>query len=432
MKVKDKKTIYLSTMIIFIFVLANSVFSLKVHAYSNPALAQDLKVGLVTMTNSALTATFSGNYTLNSTQIPAGTTLNIKLINGMININNNNYTVAQFIPLSQNSFITLTSGTSTYKYRGAFLLKVMSDKILPINIIDMDNYLKGVVGYEMSDFFPIEALKAQAVAARNFALSKIGAESAKGYDFDDTTSYQVYKGYDDRLKNTIRAVEETRGMVLLYNNSLVEALYSASHGGYTEDSVNVWGNPVTYLKSKVDIFDSELWPKGNINFTGNQIDSILKSKGLILSTDTFLSLDLSSITKYPSGRVSNININYRDISGVAKVKSITKDRARTFLSLPSSMYTVSYDSTTGLYTFSGKGNGHGLGMSQIGAKNRAASGQSFDEILKFYYEGSYLVKDSYSNSLDYSYIAQLAEDNKVNIILKSALGVLSDKIASTK
>lgn len=201
----------------------------------------------------------------------------------------------------------------------------------------MESYLKGVVGYEMSDYFPLEALKAHAVAARNYALFKLAAESAKGYDFDDTVMYQVYKGYDDKLQNIIRAVDETRFIILLHNDKLIEALYSAWHGGYSEDAVNVWGNSVIYLKSKADTFESDSWP-----------------------------------------------------NGIIRTKSATRDKTRTFLGLPSNMYNVVYDSETNAYTFNGKGYGHGLGMSQIGAKNRASSGQTYNQILKFYYDGSYL------------------------------------------
>lgn len=428
MKTKDNKLKYFSAIVVLVLTLLNPYLSLQVHAYSNAALMQDLKVGLVSMANSDLKVVLNGNYTLNGTQFSTGTTLNIKFIGGTVNINGINYIDPKLSPLSQNNYIVLSSGTSIYKYKGSFLFKVLSDKLLPINSIDMDNYLKGVVGYEMSDYFPIEALKAQAVSARNFALSNIGAESAKGYDLDDTPSYQVYKGYDANLKNTIRAVDETSGVVLLYNDRLVEALYSASHGGYTEDSINVWGNPSAYLKSKQDSFDNEAWPlKSSIIFTKSQIESILKSKGYISSTDAFTSLDISSITRYISGRVSNINIIYSDASGAVKTKSITRDRTRTFLGLPSNMYNVTYDSTTGIYTFSGKGYGHGLGMSQIGAKNRAAAGQSYEDILKFYYDGTYITKAiPVDASADFN-IPQIENNSKLNIIAETALNIMSNK-----
>ncbi|ADL51276.1 SpoIID/LytB domain-containing protein [Clostridium cellulovorans] len=362
----------------------------SVQAYTNASIFKSVKVGLVSMSSTNLAAVLNGDYTLNGINQPTGTLLTFKISNGLINVNGKDYLEVQLQPKTSSDFIALTSGTTTYKYYGDFLFKVTSGKILPINSLDIETYLKGVVGYEMSDYFPIEALKAQAVAARNYALFKLGAEASKGYDFDDTISYQVYKGFDENLKNVIRAVDETRFVVLLYNDKLVEALYSAWHGGYTEEGVNVWGSYYPYFKAKVDSSEADPWPNGNRVFTNTQIDSTLKARGWLLSTDTFMQLDLSSITRFTSSRVASINIIYRDNLGVTKTKTVTKDKARTFLGLPSSMYTVQYNSTTGTYTFSGKGYGHGLGMSQIGAKNRAASGQTYEQILKFYYDGSYL------------------------------------------
>ena len=390
MKLKNKRVISFITAFVFMFSLLASLTLNNVQAYSNSSIFNDVRVGLVSMANSNLTAVLNGSYTLNGIQYSSGTILTLKASNGLVNVNGTDYSDVHLLPLSSSSLVTLTSGTVSYKYQGKFLFKVSSGKIIPVNSLDMESYLKGVVGYEMSDYFPLEALKAQAVAARNYALFKLGAESAKGYDFDDTVLYQVYKGYDERLQNVIKAVDETKFVILLHNDRLVEALYSAWHGGYSEDAVNVWGNPVIYLKAKADSFESDAWPNGNRSFTNAQVDSTLKSRGWLLSTDTFIKLDLASITRYTSGRVANIDILYKDSTGTVKTKSATRDKTRTFLGLPSNMYNVVYDSLTGVYTFSGKGHGHGLGMSQIGAKNRAATGQTYEQILKFYYDGTYI------------------------------------------
>jgi stage II sporulation protein D len=374
----------------FMFTLISSVYPNNVQAYSNTKIYDDVRVGLVSMTNTQLTAVLTGSYTLNGIQKSSGTVLTIKVSNNLVNVNGVDYSEVQLIPLSTSNLITLTSGSVTNKYQGNFFFKVSLGKILPINSLNIESYLKGVVGYEMSDYYPLEALKAQAVAARNYALVKLGSEAAKGYDFDDTILYQVYKGYDDRLKNAIRAVDETKFIVLLHSDKLVETLYSAWHGGYSEDAVNVWGNSAAYLKAKADSFENDPWPGGNRSLTNAQIDSTLKSTGWLLSTDTFISLDLESITRFASGRVANINIIYEDLFGIIKTKSVTKDKTRSFLGFPSNMFIVSYDAEARVYTFSGKGYGHGLGMSQIGAKNRAASGQTYEQILKFYYDGTYI------------------------------------------
>ncbi|MDT8718409.1 SpoIID/LytB domain-containing protein [Clostridium sp. 19966] len=378
------------TVVLFITLIFPSLLVKKVYAYSNISYYSNVKVGLVSMSAANMSITLNGNYAINGQAYLSGTTLNLSISGNNILLNGTAQSQIALTPSSGENLIAITSGTATNKYMGAFLFKMYNNKILPINSIDMENYLKGVVGYEMSDSFTLEALKAQAVAARNYALSRIGYEAAKGYDFDDTPLYQVYKGFNSAYVNTINAVNQTAGQVLLYNDKLVEALYSAWHGGISENSENVWGNYVPYLRSVQDSYESDAWPNGNRILTNAQIQSTLIAKGYLASTDTLVKLDLTSITRFASGRVANINIIYKASTGTQYTKSVTKDSTRTFLALPSNLYTVTYDSAAGAYTFSGKGNGHGLGMSQIGAKNRAAAGQTFDTILKFYYQGTYL------------------------------------------
>jgi stage II sporulation protein D len=367
-----------------------TAFIEKVYAYQNNSYFNDLKIGLITMSAPSISITLNGAYTINGQAYLSGTTLNLVVSGTSITLNGSLQTQINIVPNDKANLLTISSGTLSNKYMGSFLIKSFNSKVLPINILDMENYLKGVVGYEMSDYFPLEALKAQTVAARNYALTRIGWESAKGYDFDDTINYQVYKGYNAAYSKVITAVEQTKGQVLLYNDKLVETLYSAWHGGVSENSENVWGNVVPYLKSVTDSYENDPWPNGNRVLNNAQIQSMLITKGYLASTDTFLQLDLTSITKFTSGRVSNINIIYKNSAGHTQTKSITKDNTRTFLSLPSNLYNVTYDAISGTYTFSGKGNGHGLGMSQIGAKNRAAAGQSFEDILKFYFQNTYI------------------------------------------
>ncbi|MDP4091050.1 MAG: SpoIID/LytB domain-containing protein [Bacillota bacterium] len=381
-------SLIISALVIVTFLPASLIS--KAYAFDNSKYFNDLKVGLVSISSTALTITMNGQYTVNGQAYPDGTVFSLGVNGTNITLNGTSYPQISFLPGTASNLLTIANGTLTAKYMGGFSFKNLNGKILPINSVNVEDYLKGVVAYEMSDNFPMEALKSQAVAARNYALSRIGYEVSKGYDFDDTTSYQVYKGYNPSYANSISAVEGTRGQVLMYNGNLVETLYSAWHGGVSENSENVWGNNVPYLRSVQDSYESDPWPNGNRTFTDAQVQSNLVSRGYLASTDTFIKLDPSSITKYASGRVSNINIVYKDAAGVQGTKSITMDKTRTFLGLPSNMYNVSYDSATGIYTFSGKGNGHGLGMSQIGAKNRATAGQTVDQILKFYYQGTYL------------------------------------------
>lgn len=352
---------------------------------------KDLKIGLKNMMTTSLNVTFNGSYKAGSDVIKSGTSMVLCQTNGKILFNNIEYSEITFVPDSLATTITLENGAKKYNFIGSITFKALADgNILPINSVDIETYLKGVVGYEMSNSYPIEALKAQAVAARNYALSNTGKHSSEGYDLSDGTSDQVYRGYNSAYGNVIKAVEETKGMVLVYNDSPVSAFYSASNGGYVESSKNAWVSDIPYLQAKEDSFDITKWPSGDKNFTTADIDTKLKGKGILTEQERFIRLNIDTIQRNESTRVGNIEVVYSDINGVECIKNITKERAWSFLSLASSLYSVTYDAATDIYTFSGMGNGHGVGLSQIGAKNRANAGQKYDEILTFYYTGTEL------------------------------------------
>ncbi|MDI6697839.1 MAG: SpoIID/LytB domain-containing protein [Candidatus Saccharicenans sp.] len=153
-----------------------------------------------------------------------------------------------FIPAFPESFLRL-NGRS---YRGIFQLKNTGRGLALINILNLEDYLKGVVPLEMSPgtFNALEALKAQAVAARTYALKNLGGYKALGFDLTDTQSSQVYGGLSAEHPLSNRAVEETAGEVITYKNELINALYTSTCGGMTEDAEKIFsGRPVPYLKS---------------------------------------------------------------------------------------------------------------------------------------------------------------------------------------
>lgn len=123
-------------------------------------------------------------------------------------------------------------------YPGDLLLTIQDGQIQPVLTLSVEDYLLGVVPYEMSDSFPLEALKAQAICARTYALAHVDASAA--YDVVDTTNDQVFKGVDLTTENAIRAVKETAGIVGMYKGQLATCYYSASNGGQTELVHNVW------------------------------------------------------------------------------------------------------------------------------------------------------------------------------------------------
>ena len=149
----------------------------------------------------------------------------------------------------------------SYRYAGDLQLLAQADgssyKLYPIMHVYLEYYLYGVVPYEMSSSWPVEALKAQAVAARTYTLRAMNGRKSYTYDLVDTSGDQVYNGFTGTVSNAIRAVDETKGIVITNNGSLSGTYYTASNGGQTESVKNAWGNTgYGYLGVKDDPFDA--------------------------------------------------------------------------------------------------------------------------------------------------------------------------------
>jgi stage II sporulation protein D len=160
----------------------------------------------------------------------------------------NNETVIYFIPTDQESYLSY-KGT---QYRGIFVLRASPKGLVLVNTLNLEDYLKGVVPEELSPdrFHGFEALKAQAVAARTYAIKNLGSNRNLGFDLCDTPKCQVYGGLSAERAESNRAVEETKGEVALYKGKLINALYTSTCGGMTEDIENVFeGQAQPYLKS---------------------------------------------------------------------------------------------------------------------------------------------------------------------------------------
>ncbi|MBU3111035.1 SpoIID/LytB domain-containing protein [Clostridium lacusfryxellense] len=417
--VRNRFRIFTVALLACVFILARNVHAFtSSDYYSN----QNINVGLESMASrTQLNITFNGDYTLNGVIYESGTSYILKVSGAKIDLNGVLYDNISFIPKNASNTIKIVSSYSR-SYLGVMTFKTIpSNKIskisnilpiytlvIPVNTVYIEDYLKGVVGLEMSDYFPIEALKAQAVAARNYALANVSKHINKtGYSICDTIDCQVYGGYEKPLiyvnLNVNAAVDSTKGKVLLSGGNLITAFYSASDGGYTEDSGNVWTNSLSYLKAKQDSYDgydvNYLWKK---TFTNEEINSLFKMSLKVQPTDTFVKIDTNTITKFDSGRIKNISLIFKNSVGTQYILNYSKEAARTFLNLKSALYNVVYypatSTTTETYSFDGKGIGHGVGMSQIGARNRATAGQSFEDILKFYYDGTTLLNVVITNS----------------------------------
>jgi SpoIID/LytB domain protein len=403
----------------------------------------------------------------NEFKLQAGTDYVVKNESGRLAMYQGSTKVADFgqsnfvlAPSSYSTSNVLTiKGSAERQYLGKMQFTSESEKyVRPVNInIPFEDYLKSVVPRESPTYYHMEALKAQAVAARTFAIRK------KEQTVLDDQSFQVYGGYEWHSR-TNQAVEETRGQVLRYDGKLITASFSSSNGGYTATNKDEWGyeNP-GYFQNVNDPYDTYSWdlkvPKTAISddtiiktseekttYSNITLDAALKNPGWwwdAVSESKTVYLDeiqktaplIDNIKSYLyKGSYINKEIKIKSISsyvidpekneaqrsesGSLRVKFYMKEKGTKNYFLDTdgklkeyeetiqasatdlrymfgtmyyrSTYTPSVDNNSDSFTIHGKGFGHGVGMSQQGANNRANAGQTYQQILDFYYPNTTL------------------------------------------
>lgn len=285
--------------------------------------------------------------------------------------------------VEENNFVTLT---------GNDVIKVHltnEDKIIEV---PLEEYVKSVVSGEMPASFELEALKAQAIAARTYVSAKRTrpCNEAKGGDVCDTTHCQVYITKESRLEKwgdqgseywakVSEAVDATKGMVLTYDNELVQyPQFFSTSSGMTENAVDVFSNAVPYLVS-TESKGEEIAPKFTSEFKFNVTDFVNKINSKYedakLSEDNLQS-NIEILSRSDAGGVKEIRF------GGVKVKGAD---FRLAFGLSSTNFQFSISGSD--IIFNCKGYGHGVGMSQWGANVMAKDGKKYDEILKHYYTG---------------------------------------------
>jgi len=338
---------------------------------------------------------------------------------------------------------------SGYKYYGDFeYTRIGGGNLVVVNYLNIEDYVKGVIPYEMSPSWPLEALKAQAVCARTYAMSHLNRHSYFGFDLCNTDDCQVYYGTNRANITTDRAVEETAGAYLTYNGTLCETYYFSSDGGATETGSKVWTYDHGYLIGKLDPYEEAVagvisnyyW---TYTFTGAELATKLQRQGAKCS-DTIVKFEILEFTD-----VGNVyKIRFTDSAG--KTFTYQKAAARSIIGLRSQRYTVSsslgdnsepiyVNSASGMlggpvssayvigadgteqlnsnevyaisgtgdidvvgsaekpgssnepitFTIKGSGWGHNVGMSQWGAYSMAKNyGKTYEEILTFYFSNT--------------------------------------------
>ncbi|MGD9581547.1 MAG: SpoIID/LytB domain-containing protein, partial [Vampirovibrionia bacterium] len=257
-------------------------------------------------------------------------------------------------------------------YRGSFKLVAKGDCITVVNVVNLEDYLKSVVPSEMPASWAEEALKAQSIAARSYAISNINKRNSEGYDLKDTPQDQCYKGYIKETSKATKVINETKGLVLVSNNKVIPAYYHSSSGGVTDN--NVWGNKVNFVKP-VNGFDAES-PKNNWSkeIPLNKANKVLSSGG----TNIGNLISIIPVEQSNYGRIKKLKI-----IGSTGSTTISVERFQNLLNLPSNLFRAFVSGEKLL--INGKGSGHGLGMSQWGAKHLAERGCNAYQILGYFY-----------------------------------------------
>lgn len=319
------------------------------------------------------------------------------------------------------------------KYFGGFQYRRQGGDLTVVNVVDQEDYINCVISQEMSDSWPVETLKAQAVAARTYARMKMerSGHASQGFDICNTTDCQAYPGAGRIGDNTTRAAGETRGVCAWYNGGLAETYYFSSDGGATEDVKNVWGGSVGSLIGVPDPWEAEVADQiynytRTITYTKEQLEEKLRASGRDCA-------ELVNVVVTPTALGNAKSVTFTDDLG--KSWTISGDSARNFLGTGSVRYALAGEdlavndagntlaTTAGAYavdgsgdmllldgapyvltgsgverldttaasgdtyTFRASGSGHNVGMSQWGAYAMGKAGKTYEEILNFYYTG---------------------------------------------
>lgn len=270
----------------------------------------------------------------------------------------------------------------TARYRGRLEINLKNGALQVINVISVEDYLLGVLPRELGQGNPDQALRAQAVAARTYALRNHSKHGSSGYGVCDTDDCQCYGGASCEQPQCSRAVQDTRGLVLTYNGELAHVQYSADCGGVTENYAELYSRKdCAYLCGVVepDCVQHPPWEK---SFTLQSLSAILLKSG-IQQAQGLQSVTITRTT--PSGRALEVEI--KGANGTAVTGG---EKLRKILGLRSRLYCT--ECADGKITFRGRGWGHGIGLCQLGARALARPPlcYTYDRILAHYFPGATL------------------------------------------
>ncbi len=283
---------------------------------------------------------------------------------------------------------TANSGSKNVKkkwnVRGPLEIQSLPSGLAVINQIDLETYVAGVVSGEVSPKWPLEALKAQAVAARTYVLYKQVENQQQPFDVFASVLDQVYHGHAARSESVLRAVAETKGHVVTYDGRPIYAAYSSTAAGPTEDALYVWALNLPYLKGVNCPFDEQA-PRYDwrTSFTFEFLERQLRKEGYTVGT-------VATLTPYtftPSGRVDRVRLLHSQGEIILRGQDLR--RIVGYSKIFSTNFSI--ESMGAEVVVVGHGAGHAVGMCQWGMREMAELGYDYQSILRHYYPGTTLL-----------------------------------------
>ena len=270
-------------------------------------------------------------------------------------------------------------------YRGLLEVTASERGLLVVNELPREEYLIGLINCEISSAWPMEAVKAQAVIARSYAIYQKQARRGAPYQLESSVMDQVYEGCDVEDSRAARGVQETAGEVLSFEGKVIQAFYHSNCAGHTESAERVWGQSVAYLRGVPCQYCQQANPlKWEQTIPLKKVEASLRAAGYQVAGLRELKVQ----GRNDSGRVQDVAVF--SAKGRVLVPGVAFRKALGYGVVKSTNFELRASGEDCIVT--GTGSGHGVGLCQWGAKQRAGDGFSYREILSYYYPGVTLTK----------------------------------------
>ncbi len=328
-------------------------------------------------------------------------------------------------------------------YRGYFFIKAINRKLVVINVLLIEEYLYGIMKVEVNPNWPLEALKAQAVVARTYVVTHRKRHKDLGFDLCATTHCQVYRGVSAEVPILTKAVNATRGIIITYHGKPATVFYHADSGGHTASAKDVWGKNIPYLRGVPELYYNKCnspYKHWKVKLTKDQIEKALKKAGYNITNLIDIQIykrdrwgrAIQLLIYTSTGKIKISASKFRMIIGSSVIRStwfdikkrsqankhsyLTEQKINKLLKELAQKGYISLDQLLKLlqapkraesfvkkfidnqspqkniFIFEGRGWGHGVGMSQWGAKTLAEVGFNYKKILLHYFPGTHLKK----------------------------------------